>query len=185
MLQRELPNRDKRMKSEFEADIKRADTLKTHEEQKDIEIQKAVSEENKEVQAENRKKMYKDNIKKGRDYELFIIDYFKKQGYTTKEHGILNGKKDKGIDVIIKKDKEITLIQCKNWKQGSSYKIKHTHLKEFVGNTTAFLDNNRDKAEGYIIKRMYVTSNDVLDNSARHFLRDNNIVEHRIIPMVV
>jgi len=81
------------------------------------------------------------------------------------------------------KNKEITLIQCKNWKKNSTYKIKHKELKEFLGNTTAFLENNKDKAKGYNIKRLYITSNDVLDNSARHFLRENNVVEHMVIPM--
>ena len=110
---------------------------------------------------------------------MYISDYFRKQGYKIKPFGILNGRKDKGIDVIIMKDKEITLIQCKNWKANSNYKVKHQHLKEFLGNTTAFLENNKDRAEGYTIKRLYVTSNDVLDNSAKYFLRNNKII---IIP---
>jgi len=78
------------------------------------------------------------------------------------------------------KGKEITLIQCKNW---DACKITHKHLKEFLGNTTAFLENNKEKAHGYDIKRLYITSNDTLDNSARHFLNENSIVEHRVIPM--
>ena len=177
-LEKNLPNRDKRIIKEHKAEVKREEVKNAHATRQDLEIKKAVNSENK-------KKMVKDNIRKGRDYELFITDYFRKQGYQIKPFGILNGRKDKGIDVIIKKDKEITLIQCKNWKEGSSYKIKHQHLKEFLGNTTAFLDNNKEKAAEYTIKRLYITSNDVLDNSARHFLRDNNIVEHRVIPMAV
>ena len=176
MLEKEIPLLLKRKRKDWEAELTRKEVIKTHNEKHDLEIKKVVK-------SENNKKMYKDNVRKGRDYELFITDYFQKQGYQIKPFGILNGRKDKGIDVIIKKDKEITLIQCKNWKADSSYKIEHKHLKEFIGNTTAFLESNKEKANGYVIKRMYVTSNDVLDNSARHFLRDNSIVEHRVIPM--
>jgi len=144
-------------------------------------------EEKKKIFEKNRKERYKKHIKetaqKGRIYELYINDYFKKLGYTTKAFGEIHGKKDHGIDLIIKKEKNITFIQCKNWKQDGKYKIKHSHLKEFIGNTTAFIEKNKDKAEGYNIKRLYVTSFDILDNSAKHFLRDNEILEHAVIPM--
>ena len=211
IIKKELPLRDKRIKQEFAKEfeetkekenskIKKAinenkiESIKKYENQIAID-KKRLSDNNEEPinlynsikknsSSLNRKQMYKDNIKKGKEYELFIIDYFKKQGYQIKPFGILYGKNDKGIDVIIKKNKEITLIQCRNWKKDSSYKIKHKHLKEFLGNTTAFLDNNKEKAEGYIIKRMYITSNDVLDNSAKHFLKNNSILEHRVIPYI-
>ncbi len=169
--------------TEEEAKTKTKNAIETHNNKQDAEIRRIAQEENNKTLQENRKNMYKDNVRKGRDYELFVTDHFRKQGYQIKPFGILNGRKDKGIDVIIKKNKEITLIQCKNWKADSSYKVKHKDLKEFLGNTTAFLENHKDKADGYTIKRLYVTSNDVLDNSARYFLRDNKIVEHRVIPM--
>ena len=182
-LEKKLPERDKRIKCEHDEELQRKAIKEAHVAKQELEVQRVINEEKIKDQSENNKKMYKDNVRKGRDYELFITDYFRKQGYQIKPFGILNGRKDKGIDVIIKKEKEITLIQCKNWKADSSYKIKHKHLKEFIGNTTAFLENNKEKAEGYIIKRMFVTSNDVLDNSARHFLSDNNsILEHKVIP---
>ncbi len=180
-----IPKLLKRKRKEWEEEINIAKTKKLYEHQQNFEIQKIVSEEKKRTYLENKKIIYRDNIRKGRDYEIYIIDYFRKQGYQTKGHGLLNGRADKGIDVIVKKDKEITLIQCKNWKKDSRYKIKHKELKEFLGNTTAFLEKNRGKAEGYTIKRLYVTSNDILDNSARYFLRENSIVEHLVIPMAV
>ncbi len=83
------------------------------------------------------------------------------------------------------KDKEITLIQCKNWKKDSKYKVDHNMLKAFIGNTTEFLEKNKDKADGYSIKRLFVTSNDTLDESARHFIKDSNLLEHKIIPIEV
>lgn len=175
-LEKKLPERDKRIKQETLSEIKRVQVKKEYEKKQELEIKAVINKENK-------KKMYVDNIRKGRDYEIYIIDYFRKRGYQTKGHGLLNGKKDKGIDIIIKKDKEITLIQCKNWKKEGSYKIRDKHLKEFLGNTTAFIENNKEKAEGYSIKRLFITSNDVLHNSGRYFLNETPIVNYQIIPM--
>ncbi|NOQ31908.1 MAG: hypothetical protein GQ570_12365 [Helicobacteraceae bacterium] len=109
--------------------------------------------------------------------------WFKELEQKNRSKETIHGRKDKGIDVIIMKDKEISLIQCKNWKQDSKYKITHKLLKEFVGNTTAFLENNNKEAEGYKIKRLYITPHNILDNSAKYFLRDNRVVEYINIPM--
>ncbi|OHE00914.1 MAG: hypothetical protein A3K14_03885 [Sulfurimonas sp. RIFCSPLOWO2_12_FULL_36_74] len=148
-----------------------------------------IEKTRKEIFEENRRKRAREhniNIeKKGKDYEVFVANHFEALGYKVKNHGLIHGKKDEGIDVIIMKDKEITFIQCKNWKENSKYEITHKDIKEFIGNTATFIEKeeNRDKADGYTIKRLYVTSNDVLDNSARHFLRENNSVGHIVIPM--
>lgn len=120
---------------------------------------------------------------KGNQYEMYISKYFEKQGYKIKRNGLLYGKIDKGVDLIIMKNREITLVQCKNWKEKGK-KIRHNDLKEFLGNTTTFLENNKDKAEGYTIKRLYITSNDILDYSAKKFLEENkNTLEYQIIPI--
>lgn len=138
---------------------------------------------------ENRRKRAREHYikidKKGKEYELYIAEHFRKLGYKVKEHGLINGRADSGIDVIAMKDKEITLIQCKNWKENRKYKVDHNLLKAFIGNTTNFLEKNKNKAEGYSIKRLFVTSNDVLDSSAKYFLRDSNLIEHQIIPIEV
>lgn len=186
LIRKEVPLLLKRKKLEWEADLKRAEVKQLHEDKHDLEIQQVVKEDKKETFEKNRKtrakQHYADSAKKGRDYEIFIEKYFENLGYKTKPFGILNGRKDKGVDVIIMKNRVVTLIQCKNWK-ADGRKIKHKELKEFVGNTTAFLDNRKKEAEGYEIKRLFLTSNDILDNSARYFLRDNAILEHKVIPM--
>lgn len=147
----------------------------------------AYESERKKAFEENRRKRARENHKniekKGKEYELFVANHFRNLGFKVKEHGLIHGKEDSGIDVIAMKDKEITLIQCKNWKENSKYKINHEKIKAFIGNTEEFLNKNRDKAAKYTIKRLYVTSNDVLDSSAKYFLRDSNLVEHIILPM--
>ena len=148
-----------------------------------------IEKTKKEIFEENRRKRAREHYinteKKGKEYELHVAEHFRKQGYKVKEHGLINGRADSGIDVIAMKDKEITLIQCKNWKKDSKYKVDHNMLKAFIGNTTEFLEKNKDKADGYSIKRLFVTSNDTLDESARHFIKDSNLLEHKIIPIEV
>ena len=55
-----------------------------------------------------KKSSYQVNKEKGDMYEKYIADYYREQGYTISEHGQDNGRKDKGIDVIAKKEKEIS-----------------------------------------------------------------------------
>lgn len=191
-LEKALPQRDEEVRKKYKKELRRKELIKLNQQQQDLKVQRAVEEEEKKdveikqiTKKENKKNMYKDNIRKGRDYELYITNYFKLQGYKIKPFGILHGKKDKGIDVIIMKNKVITLIQCKNWEAKTGYKINHKDLKEFLGNTTAFINNRENEAKGYEIKRMFVTSNDVLDSSAKHFLRENKIVEHKTIPIEI
>jgi len=185
-IEKKLPERDKRIKEEFKTEIKKAETKKNIEKKHEEEIQTAVKAKKAEIFKKNRKirarQHYLDNNKKGKDYEIFVENYFKNLGYKTKPFGRLNGRKDKGIDVIIMKNKVVTLIQCKNWK-ADGRKIKHKELKEFLGNTTAFLDNRKKEAKDYEIKRMFVTSNDILDDSAKYFLKNTQLLEYKVIPM--
>jgi len=187
-IEKKLPERDKRKKEEWKLEVKKIETKKNIEKKHEEEIQKAVKEEKLEIFKKNRKirakQYYLNNNKKGKDYEIYIENYFKNLGYKTKPFGILNGRKDKGIDIIIMKNKIITLIQCKNWK-ADGRKIKHKDLKEFLGNTTAFLDSRKKEAKGYEIKRMFITSNDILDDSAKYFLKETPIIKHKIIPMKI
>lgn len=148
-----------------------------------------VEKTKQELFKENRRKRAREHYinidKKGKEYELFVANHFRNLGFKVKEYGVINGRKDNGIDVIAMKDREITFIQCKNWKENSGYKINHEKIKAFIGDTEEFLrkEENKDKAAGYTIKRLYVTSNDVLDSSARYFLKDSNLVEHIVLPM--
>lgn len=119
------------------------------------------------------KKSYGQRMKelreKGKEYEEFVAGYFKIDGYEIELHGIKNGVKDKGIDIICKKDNELILIQCKNWRADTKYKINHEKLKAFVGCCTEYVNENKlfDKN----IKLKFITSNYILDKSAEMFLK--------------
>lgn len=187
-LEKKLPERDKRKEEEWHLKIKKTETKKNIEKKQEEEIQKIVKEEKKEIFIKNRKirarKHYIDNYQKGKDYEIFVENYFKNLGYKTKPFGQKKGRKDEGIDIIIKKNKIITLIQCKNWK-ANGRKITHKELKEFLGNTTTFLEKRKNEAKGYKIKRMFITSNNILDNSAKYFLKETQILEYKVIPIEI
>lgn len=120
--------------------------------------------------------------KKGEEYEAYIAQHFQALDYYVIEHGKIHGKKDKGIDLIAIKRNEVLFIQCKNWKAGGKYAIRHSHIKEFIGNVTMFLAGTADY-NGFDIKRVYVTSEYILDNSGKAYL--NSIQEHvdyQVIP---
>lgn len=132
---------------------------------------------------EDQKRAYAERMKelkqKGKEYEEFVAGYYKLDGYEVNLHGIKKGKKDKGIDIICTKDEELILIQCKNWKEDSKYKINHEKLKAFVGCCTEYVNENKlfDKN----IKLKFITSNNILDESGKKFLQESKTLQYEIL----
>jgi len=154
---------------------------------------KDVKEKNKPVKKEaekskrrefsvEEKKAYalrmKEQKEKGLEFEKFVAGHFKLDGYEIVLNGLKKGKKDKGIDIVCTKDNELILIQCKNWKEDSKYKIKHTHLKEFIGNCTVYVNDNNLLDRNTKLK--FITSNYVLDASAKNYLEENKILQYDV-----
>jgi len=141
----------------------------------------------KQIFEENRKERYKKHIKetkiKGNIYEIFIGEYYKKQGYAITQNGIIKGKKDNTIDVIAEKLNEVIYIQCKDWKYNKKWLINHEKVKAFIGDTYTYTENN-PKYKRKEIKRLFIASNDIFDRSAKRYCRENRkIVEYKIIPI--
>lgn len=65
------------------------------------------------------KKRRKDSRGIGSFYERFVGYLYESDGYDVAYQGILEERKDKGVDLIARKGKEMLVIQCKNW---SKYK---------------------------------------------------------------
>lgn len=137
----------------------------------------------KRAYTEEEKKEYalkmKEKKEKGKEYEEFVAGHYKLDGYEIYLHGIKKGKKDKGIDIICEKDEELILIQCKNWKEDSKYKINHEKLKAFVGCCTEYVNENKlfDKN----IKLKFITSNYILDESGKKFLQESKTLQYEIL----
>ena len=120
----------------------------------------------------------KENEKKGKDFELYVGKEYETLGYTVSYNGIGRKRKDEGIDIIAKNYQEILLIQCKNWK---SKKITHKELKEFIANCMIYKEKYL-KNEKRNIKNIYITSNDILEKSAKYFINENkNIIQYETI----
>ncbi|OCL90917.1 restriction endonuclease [Aliarcobacter thereius] len=132
---------------------------------------------------EEEKKSYGQRMKelreKGKEYEKYVAGHFKIDGYEIFLNGIKNGVRDKGIDIICTKDNELILIQCKNWKADTKYKINHEKLKAFVGSCTEYVNQNKlfDKN----IKLKFITSNYILDKSGEHFINESKTLQYQVI----
>jgi len=107
-------------------------------------------------------------IKQGREFEYYVSNYFKKQGYEV-INNFEKGKNDEGIDLIAKKKEELLLIQCKNWELPV---ISHREIKEFLGNCYLFLYKHKEYRKFKKVRRIYITSNSNLDSSAKYLLKN-------------
>ena len=63
-----------------------------------------------------------------KDFELLVGEIFRMQGYSVVETG--GGGADGGIDLILKKDNELFLVQCKQWR---AYKVSVNVVRELLG----------------------------------------------------
>jgi len=137
-------------------------------------------------QPELKRTSYKEKVEKGKTYEKFIAEHFRQQGFTIAEHGIDNGVKDNGIDIIAKKGKDIFFIQCKNWSASGKYKIRDKEIKIARTDARDYMTKHpMYSLGGYNMKLLYVMSENVLHGSGYHYILANSeIVEFRIIPMM-
>lgn len=133
---------------------------------------------------ENRKIRYKKHlkslIKKGNNYEKYVAEHYKSNGYEVILNGIIQGKKDNGIDIICNKNNELILIQCKNWNENCKYRINHEKLKAFIGSCTEYV--NEHKLFDKNIKLKFISSNYILDESGKRFLEKSNTLDYKVLP---
>ena len=72
----------------------------------------------------------------GRDYELYIGQYYEKLGYSVEYFGMDKKIEDLGRDLIAKKENKILIIQCKCW---SKHKQIHENtITQLFGTVTAY-----------------------------------------------
>jgi restriction system protein len=63
-----------------------------------------------------------------KDFEFLVSEAYRRQGYSVQEN--IGGGSDGGIDLVLSKDGNLTLVQCKNWK---SRKVGVTTVRELFG----------------------------------------------------
>jgi len=108
------------------------------------------------------------------NYKSFVASYYKNQGYTVWEYS-----KDKKLNLVLKKGKNITLVKCKNDKVD----INIDTIKSFEAICREFLDENRI-FENYSIKLRFTMSGMFLEESAYEYIKENSdSIEYNIIKM--
>ncbi|MDE1462962.1 restriction endonuclease [Spartinivicinus poritis] len=66
-----------------------------------------------------------------REFELLVAEAYRRKGYRVQ---VTEGSADDGIDVVLKKGAQITLVQCKHWKNS---KVGVKPVRELLGVITA------------------------------------------------
>ncbi|WP_298690503.1 restriction endonuclease [uncultured Sulfuricurvum sp.] len=136
-----------------------------------VELEKAQSSKNGWIPKEEWLKLQKEKEEKGRLYELKVGEHFENEGYAVEYRGISLGKRDGGIDLIARKEAEVILIQCKNWK--GNIKIKQADIRKFYGDCSKYIEDNllsRDEVQ----YRYIIPSKSLLDYQAERFFIENH-----------
>ena len=68
-----------------------------------------------------------------KDFEYLVGEAYKRKGYSVLEN--TNYGPDQGVDLVISKNSEVTLVQCKNWK---SNKVGVSVVRELVACSLLF-----------------------------------------------
>ena len=63
-----------------------------------------------------------------RDFELLVGEVFRMRGFTVIEND--NGGADGGVDLVLRKEGEVFLVQCKQWR---AYKVPVNVVRELLG----------------------------------------------------
>lgn len=150
------------------------------------EVQRAEEKEPTQKQ-ERAKKRYlttAQRIQKGKDYEFYLKNHFQNLDYKVFPNGYVKGVKDGGIDLLAYKDKEMLLIQCKNWKNSP----KQKDLKAFVVDCENYIKSNQANIKEKSLRMLFVTSCKDMDNGVKFFIDEYNSkndikIEYEIIQM--
>ena len=127
-----------------------------------------------------RKHNYKNYLKqKGNQYEFYIADYFRKDGYKIYMKGYNEGFKDEGIDLICYKGKEMILVQCKNWNNAVELKT----IKKFVYDCREYEQRNYNIVRKRRVRKLFIVSNEFYNEEIYEYIKQiKNEIEFLQIP---
>lgn len=122
---------------------------------------------------------------KGDKYESYVASFFREQGYYVLEYGKEKGVEDCGVDLFMKKDKNIYFVQCKDWEK---WKLDHNTVQAIQTKIRNFLkkeDGIRKIINNeYKQKILYVTSKRCLTAGAYRYIEENSeILEYQVVPI--
>lgn len=114
----------------------------------------------------------------GRDYELYIGQYYENLGYSVEYFGIEKQLEDLGRDLIAKKDNKTLIIQCKCWSKHKN--IHENSITQLFGTLTAYRAEHENLFE--IVDGVLITTIELTD-MAKKFAKLLNISVIENMPM--
>ena len=117
-------------------------------------------------------KSNKTNWQIGIEYERYIGYLYESKGYKVHYEGALMGLQDKGRDLIIEKDEDCFIVQCKRWARDRE--IHEKHIMQLFGSVAELNLNNNKNYKGVLI------TTTTLSKMAKHFaeLLEIEVVEN-------
>ena len=121
------------------------------------------------------KKLEKETITEG-DYCSFIVDYYRSLGFSVWEYSKELDLDQSKIHLVIKKEQEIFLIQCRN----DNENLSQQNINSFEEELKAFIDKYQI-FEQYNVKLLYTMSSLQLDESAYKYIKSSNNIDYEIV----
>ena len=112
----------------------------------------------------------------GRDYEIFVGYKYYKDGYDVEYFGIEKQLSDLGRDLVVRKNGETQIVQCKFWSQQKT--IHEKHIAQLYGTTIQYILVNGNSN----VKPVFVT-NISLSPMAMEFAKYLNVKVLQNLPM--
>ena len=134
------------------------------------------------------KTTYKEKIDKGQEYEEYVAKVYRSRGYHVSEYGKQQGVLDHGIDLIAKKQKEIVLIQCKNWNENGKWEIKHKDIKAFQTDARTFVEDKPLLRSCLLTARYTISGNFIHPSAIKHIEEMKKLgkrVDYEIVKMPI
>jgi hypothetical protein len=126
---------------------------------------------------------YLEVCKTTNEYKAFVAKHYEKQGYTTWEYAKDRGLESDRLDLVLKKSKNILLVECRNCSQN----IDMEQILYFEKQAEKFLEENQI-FRNYTIKLRYTMSSLLLEEEAYSYIKSNSdridydIVKLKITP---
>ena len=100
----------------------------------------------------------------GRDYELYVGYKYSQQGYSVEYFGSNNKLADLGRDLIVYKNGEVGIVQCKYWSEKKT--IHEKHIAQLYGTVVSYIIENNYLPS--LVHGIFIT-NITLSDTARKF----------------
>ena len=78
--------------------------------------------------------------------------FMKKNGWWVKPYGILKGKTDLGRDLLCYKNKQVHIVQAKNWSKNKT--IHEKHIMQLAGTILHYIYNNNKKPQACSLQQL-------------------------------